>query len=76
MIAELREMNAIRSDRVADASRIVPRHLFAPDEPLVRAYAANSTVVTKRDEHAAAPPRHPHDPRHRPSDGSGTAPPG
>lgn len=54
MIAELREMTAIRSDRVADAFRAVPRHLFAPGEPLESAYAANSTLVTKRDEHGAA----------------------
>lgn len=54
MIAELREMTAIRSDQVADAFRTVPRHLFAPEEPLESAYAANSTLVTKRDEHGAA----------------------
>ncbi|MGQ0773729.1 MAG: methyltransferase, FxLD system [Pseudonocardiales bacterium] len=54
MIAELREMKAIRSDRVADAFRTVPRHLFAPGEPLEAVYAADSALVTKRDEHAAA----------------------
>ncbi len=54
MIAELREMTAIRSDQVADAFRTVLRHLFAPGEPLETVYAANSTVVTKRDEHGAA----------------------
>ena len=54
MIAELRELKAIRSDRVADAFRAVPRHLFAPGEPLESAYAADSAVVTKRDEHGAA----------------------
>ncbi len=54
MIAELRELKAIRSDRVADAFRTVPRHLFAPGEPLERAYAADSAVVTKRGEHGAA----------------------
>lgn len=54
MITELRGLNAIRSDQVADAFRVVPRHLFAAGESLERAYAANSTVVTKRDEHGAA----------------------
>lgn len=50
MIAELRELTAIRSDRVADAFRAVPRHLFAPGEPLERAYAAKTILQTKRDE--------------------------
>ncbi len=54
MIGELRQLNAIRSDQVADAFRTVPRHLFVPGELLERAYAANSSVVTKRDEHGAA----------------------
>lgn len=54
MIAELREMTAIRSDRVAEAFRTVPRHLFAPGEPLESIYAANSTLITRRDEHGAA----------------------
>ena len=54
MIAELREMNAIRSDRIADAFRTVPRHLFAPGEPLESVYTANNTLVTKRDGHGAA----------------------
>lgn len=34
MIAELRELTAIRSDQVADAFRAVPRHLFAPGATL------------------------------------------
>ena len=38
MVAKLREMKVIRSDRVADAFRAVPRHLFAPGEPLERAW--------------------------------------
>ncbi len=47
MIAELGELKAIRSDRVADAFRTVEtveRHLFAPGEPLEEAYAADSAV--------------------------------
>ena len=51
MIAELREMGTIRSDRVADAFRTVPRHLFAPGAPLVAVYAATTSVIIKRDDH-------------------------
>lgn len=54
MVDELRELGAIRSGRVASAVRVVPRHLFAPAEPLERAYAANSAVVIKRDTRGAA----------------------
>jgi protein-L-isoaspartate(D-aspartate) O-methyltransferase len=54
MITELRELKAIRSDPVTDAFRTVPRHLFAPGEPLERVYAADSAVVTKRDKHGVA----------------------
>ena len=54
MIGELREMGTIRSDRVTEAFRAVPRHMFAPGAPLDAAYAATSSVVTKRDEHGVA----------------------
>lgn len=54
MVGELREAKAIRSDHVADAFHIVPRHLFAPGQPLGKAYAANSSVITKKDEHGIA----------------------
>ncbi|MGH4018514.1 MAG: methyltransferase, FxLD system [Pseudonocardiaceae bacterium] len=54
MIAELREMTAIHSDRVADAFRTVPRHLFAPGEPLESAYAAKTILQIKRDERGVA----------------------
>lgn len=54
MIAELGEMTAIRSDRVAEAFRTVPRHFFTPGEPLESIYAANSTLITRRAEHGAA----------------------
>jgi protein-L-isoaspartate(D-aspartate) O-methyltransferase len=50
MIGELREMRAIRSDRVAEAFRAVPRHRFAPGAPLEAVYAATTSVVTKRDD--------------------------
>jgi hypothetical protein len=51
MISKLREMGAIRSDRVADAFHVVPRHSFAPGAPLEAVYAATDSVVVKRDEH-------------------------
>ncbi|MGH3866186.1 MAG: methyltransferase, FxLD system [Pseudonocardiaceae bacterium] len=51
MIGELRVMGAIRSDRVAEVFRAVPRHLFAPGAPLEAVYAATDSVVLKRDEH-------------------------
>ncbi|MGH3579508.1 MAG: hypothetical protein ACRDU0_18395 [Mycobacterium sp.] len=54
MIAELREMTAIRSNQVDEAFRAVPRHLFAPGEPLERAYAVKTILQTKRDERGAA----------------------
>lgn len=53
LASQLQERGAIRSERVADAFRTVPRHLFAPGEPLERAYA-NDTVITKRDERGTA----------------------
>ena len=53
LASQLEEQGAIRSARVADAFRAVPRHVFAPGEPLERAYA-NDTVITKRDERGAA----------------------
>jgi protein-L-isoaspartate(D-aspartate) O-methyltransferase len=54
MVTELRQMEAVESDQVADALRTVPRHLFAPGEPWETAYAANSPIVTKRDERGRA----------------------
>ncbi|MPZ64708.1 MAG: methyltransferase, FxLD system [Pseudonocardiaceae bacterium] len=53
LVDELHEQGEIRSDRVADAFRGVPRHLFAPEESLETAYRDNA-VVTKRDEHGIA----------------------
>ncbi|MGH8885338.1 MAG: methyltransferase, FxLD system [Egibacteraceae bacterium] len=54
MVGELRELGAIRSDRVAAAVGTVPRHLFAPGEPLETVYAPTRAIVTKRNEHGAA----------------------
>jgi protein-L-isoaspartate(D-aspartate) O-methyltransferase len=51
MVDELRVMDGIRTDRVASAFRSVPRHLFVPGESLASAYAANASVLSKRDEH-------------------------
>jgi len=45
MVTELRELGAIYSDRIADAFVAVPRHLFTPEEPWEKVYAANSAVV-------------------------------
>ena len=54
MVVELHELRAIRSDRITEAFRTVPRHLFGPGEPLKKAHAANSSVITKRNEHGIA----------------------
>lgn len=54
MVGELRAAKTIRSDQVADAFRAVPRHLFVLGEPLEKAYAANSSIITKEDEHGIA----------------------
>ncbi|MGH3811562.1 MAG: methyltransferase domain-containing protein [Pseudonocardiaceae bacterium] len=54
MVAELRELGVIRSDGVADAVATVPRHLFAPGEPLEKAYAVKTILQTKRDERGMA----------------------
>ncbi|MGH3929890.1 MAG: hypothetical protein ACRDTF_07930 [Pseudonocardiaceae bacterium] len=47
-------MDAITSEPVAAAVATVPRHLFAPGEPLEAAYAANNAPVIKRDLGGAA----------------------
>lgn len=53
MVGGLRAEGWVRSDRVAEAFRAVPRHLFAPGTELETAYADDS-VVTKRDEQGNA----------------------
>ncbi|MGH3815114.1 MAG: methyltransferase, FxLD system [Pseudonocardiaceae bacterium] len=50
MIAELRELNAIRTEAVEKAVRAVPRHLFMPEVTLEKAYAAEYALTTVRDE--------------------------
>jgi protein-L-isoaspartate(D-aspartate) O-methyltransferase len=49
LVGELRGQGHIRTERVAQAFRAVPRHLFAPEVSLDEAYA-NDVVRTKRDE--------------------------
>jgi protein-L-isoaspartate(D-aspartate) O-methyltransferase len=49
LVGQLRGQGSIQTDRVAEAFRRVPRHLFAPGVPLEEAYA-NDVVRTKRDE--------------------------
>ena len=49
MVSELRDLGALRTDEVVAAFHTVPRHRFAPGEPLESVYAANSPLVTKRN---------------------------
>ncbi len=51
MIGKLHEMGAIRSDRVAEVFRAVPRHLFTPGAPLEEVYTPTAAVHVKWDEH-------------------------
>jgi protein-L-isoaspartate(D-aspartate) O-methyltransferase len=48
MVRTLRE-GGIRSEEVASAFRAVPRHRFAPDEPLASVYSVGTPLVTKRN---------------------------
>lgn len=54
MVRELREWGAIRSEPVEQAALTVPRHLFAPGEPIEAAYEPNKPLVVKRDEQGLA----------------------
>jgi protein-L-isoaspartate(D-aspartate) O-methyltransferase len=47
MVNALRDLDAITSDRIAAAFSAVPRHLFAPGEPLERVYDVNTTLAPK-----------------------------
>lgn len=49
MVAELRDEGLITTDRVAAAMNAVPRHAFAPGEPLEKVYQTNTTLVPKID---------------------------
>jgi protein-L-isoaspartate(D-aspartate) O-methyltransferase len=54
MVEDLREIGAVVSDLVADAFKAVPRHLFAPEETLERAYGATVAPLAKRDANGVA----------------------
>lgn len=49
MVATLRDEGLITTDRVAAAMNAVPRHAFAPGEPLEKVYQTNTTLVPKID---------------------------
>lgn len=51
MVDELRTLDEIRSESVTAAARAAPRHLFVPEAPLELAYAANTAVWPKHNEH-------------------------
>lgn len=53
LVDQLRELGAVRTERVADAFRAVGRHLFLPGVSLADGYA-DDAVVTKRDGSGAA----------------------
>lgn len=53
MIAVMRDRGFLHSDRVEQAFRAVPRHLFAPEVSVEVAYDAEDVVRTKFDEHGA-----------------------
>ncbi|MGH3678714.1 MAG: methyltransferase, FxLD system [Natronosporangium sp.] len=49
MVAALRDEGMITTDSVATAMNAVPRHAFAPGEPLEKVYQTNTTLVPKTD---------------------------
>lgn len=49
MVASLRDEGLITTDSVAAAMNTVPRHDFAPGEPLEKVYQTNTTLVPKID---------------------------
>jgi len=51
MVAELKAMDGVRTTPVAEAFRTVPRHLFAPGTAAADAYAPNTSLWAKHDEH-------------------------
>jgi protein-L-isoaspartate(D-aspartate) O-methyltransferase len=51
MVRTLREQDAIRSRVVAAAVAAVPRHLFAPGEPLQAVYEPHGIVKVKQDRY-------------------------
>lgn len=53
MVEHMKEQGWLRSDEVAAALTRVPREMFTPGTPLETVYAAETVVITKRDEHGA-----------------------
>nr|WP_246235695.1 methyltransferase, FxLD system [Streptomyces boluensis] len=53
LIDQLISKGSVRSARVEEAMRTVPRHLFVPDAPLEKAYG-NAPVNTKLDDSGAS----------------------
>lgn len=54
MIAQLVELDVLRTEPVTRAFRAVPRHLFVPEAPLTMAYDPQFELVTKRDGQGVA----------------------
>lgn len=52
MVGRLREMGAVRTDRVAEVFCAVHRHWFTPGAPLEEVYNPTAAVPVKFDEHA------------------------
>lgn len=55
MVEEPRDMDAISSESVAHAFAAVPRHQFAPCQPLEPALAADSAMKVKRVSEGTTP---------------------
>ncbi|MGH3903608.1 MAG: methyltransferase, FxLD system, partial [Pseudonocardiaceae bacterium] len=53
MVDQLRDWKVVCSERIEDAMRAVPRHVFVPDAPLEKAYGFDP-VVTHRDTEGIA----------------------
>ncbi|MGW3690550.1 methyltransferase, FxLD system [Streptomyces sp. NPDC005125] len=51
VVDELRKDGTISSPEIEAAMRKVPRHKFAPEAPLEKAYDTYAAVITKTDEH-------------------------
>ncbi len=49
LVRQLRALGAITTPAVEQAVRAVPRHLFIPEVPVEKAYAAEHHYVTKKD---------------------------
>ncbi|WP_331730635.1 methyltransferase, FxLD system (plasmid) [Kitasatospora sp. NBC_00070] len=54
MVAKLRQEGTIRSEAVARAMSVVPRHVFAPEFSLAQAYDPHQALVTRRDANGLA----------------------